>query len=62
MVFGVGYYSYTIGNFTAILASFDDDNQELLKQMDVLKTFATTHKVPQNLYFKLKRALENRIV
>jgi len=29
MIFGVGFYSYTIGNMTSMIASFDEDNQEL---------------------------------
>lgn len=26
MIFGVGFYSYTIGNMTQMIASFDEDN------------------------------------
>jgi len=29
MIFGVGYYSYTIGNMTSMISSFDSDNEEL---------------------------------
>jgi hypothetical protein len=29
MIFGVGFYSYTIGNMTQMITSIDTDNEEL---------------------------------
>ena len=29
MIFGVGFYSYVIGNFSSIIASIDQKNKEL---------------------------------
>lgn len=40
MVFGVAFYSYTIGNMTSLITSIDTDNEELQNKLSTLKTFA----------------------
>ena len=40
MIFGVAYYSYTIGNMTALITSVDEEGEELQNKLDVLKAFA----------------------
>ena len=59
MVFGVGFYSYTIGNMTQMISSFDSDNQEIQQKLDTLKKFQKTTKIPNRLFYRIKRHLEN---
>mmetsp|Transcript_21884 Transcript_21884/g.33954 ORF Transcript_21884/g.33954 Transcript_21884/m.33954 type:complete len:317 (+) Transcript_21884:863-1813(+) len=59
MVFGVGFYSYTIGNMTQMITSFDSDNHEMQNKLDTLKKFQQTTKIPNRLYYRIKRHIEN---
>mmetsp|Transcript_14880 Transcript_14880/g.25342 ORF Transcript_14880/g.25342 Transcript_14880/m.25342 type:complete len:352 (+) Transcript_14880:683-1738(+) len=59
MVFGVGFYSYTIGNMTQMISSFDSDNQEIQNKLDTLKKFQQTTKISNRLFYRIKRHLEN---
>jgi hypothetical protein len=37
MIIGIGFYSYTIGNMTSIIASLDTSNEQLQQKIAVLK-------------------------
>ena len=39
MIFGVGFYSYTIGNMTQIVQSMDDEDQIMSNKLELLKKF-----------------------
>ena len=39
MIFGVGFYSYMIGNMTQMITSSDSDNEETQNKLDTLKKF-----------------------
>ena len=39
MIFGIGFYSFTIGNMTNLIASMDTANEELQMKLGVLKEF-----------------------
>ena len=59
MVFGVGFYSYNIGNMTQMISSFDIDNEDFQNKVDTLKKFQKTTKIPNRLFYRIKRHLEN---
>jgi hypothetical protein len=59
MIFGVGFYSYMIGNMTSMITSFDTDNEELQNKLETLKKFSQTSKIPNRLFYRIKRHLEN---
>lgn len=39
MIFGVGFYSYVIGNFSSMIAALDQKNQELRSRLLTLDKF-----------------------
>jgi uncharacterized protein YukE len=39
MIIGVAFYSYTIGNMTQMISSFDQENEELQDKLETLKKF-----------------------
>jgi hyperpolarization activated cyclic nucleotide-gated potassium channel 2 len=57
MIIGTGFYSYTIGNMTAMILSLDEDNEELQKKYDTVKKVNEKYKLP----FKLRERIENHI-
>lgn len=62
MIFGVAYYSYTIGNMTALITSVDEEGEELQNKLDVLKAFAQQSKIPNKIFYRIKRHLENSMI
>ena len=59
MIFGVGFYSYTIGNMTSIIESLDSEKSEVQGKLDTLKKFQSNTKMSVNLYNRIKRHVEN---
>lgn len=49
MIFGVGFYSYVIGNMTSLVESNDADNEEIQEKLETLKKFAKNSKLPTSL-------------
>lgn len=45
MIIGTGFYSYTIGNMTAMILSLDEDNEELQKKYDTVKNVNEKYKL-----------------
>lgn len=59
MIFGIGFYSYTIGNMTNLIASLDSSNQEFQDKVTILKEYRRRVNMPLRLYLKIKKHLEN---
>ena len=59
MVFGVGFYSFNLGNMTNLIASIDTANEELQLKFGILKEFRKRTQIPSRLFQKIKRHLEN---
>ena len=59
MIIGIGFYSYTIGNMTNLIASMDISSEELQQKLAVLKEFKKRTRMPNRLFLKIKRHLEN---
>lgn len=57
MIIGTGFYSYTIGNLTAMILSLDEDNEELQIKYDTVKKVTSKYKLSQ----KLSERIENHI-
>lgn len=59
MVFGIGFYSYAIGNMTNLIAAMDSSNEELQKNLGILKEYRKRTGMPVRIFGKIKRHLEN---
>lgn len=59
MIFGVGFYSYVIGNMTSLVESNDSDNEEIQEKLETLKKFAKNSKLPTALFNRIKKNIEN---
>lgn len=59
MVFGIGFYSYAIGNMTNLIAAMDSSNEELQRNLGVLKEYRKRTDMPLKIFAKIKRHLEN---
>mmetsp|Transcript_24313 Transcript_24313/g.23924 ORF Transcript_24313/g.23924 Transcript_24313/m.23924 type:complete len:481 (+) Transcript_24313:722-2164(+) len=58
MIFGVGFYSFTIGNLSKIIASIDIQAAILSQKITILNKFAISSNLPPNLIYRIKRHLE----
>lgn len=59
MIFGVAFYSFTIGNLQSIISTIDVKASELTSKLNTLTGFAKRTKLPDNIVLKIKRFLEN---
>jgi len=59
MIFGVGFYSFVIGNLTSIIANENANSETLYNKLKALEEFAKKTKLPEDLHFKIKQFLEN---
>jgi len=59
MICGVGFYSYMIGNMIQMIDSGDAANEEIQSKLDTLKKVQKKEKLPNRLYYRIKRHLEN---
>jgi hypothetical protein len=59
MIFGVGFYSFTIGNLSQIIASIDTQSAILSKKLSILTDFAIRTNLPPEITFRIRRHLEN---
>ena len=59
MIFGVAFYSFTIGNLQSIISTLDIKASHLSAKLKTLKSFAERTALPDNLNLKIKRFLEN---
>lgn len=54
MIFGVGFYSFVIGNLTSIIANANANSENLYNKLKALEEFAKKTKLPEELHFKIK--------
>ena len=54
MVFGVGFYSFVIGNMTSIIANESANSENLYNKLKSLEEFAKKTKLPQQLHYKIR--------
>ena len=59
MIFGVGFYSFTIGNLSSVIASMDNKNGILKQKLNTLSDFGKRITLPIELDHRIKRFLEN---
>ena len=62
MIFGVAFYSFTIGNLQSIISTIDDKASELAAKLNTLAGFAKRTNLPDYIVLKIKRFLENNNV
>ena len=46
MIFGVGFYSFTIGNLSSIMAQIDMKASKLQAKINTLSEFSKKNKIP----------------
>ena len=49
MLFGVGFYSFAIGNLSTIMATMDTRSSHLRARISALNEFSKEAKLPENL-------------
>ena len=54
MIFGVGFYSFTIGNLSSIMNDIDDKAAKLQDKINALNEFARKTKLPTSTTEKIK--------
>ncbi|CDW89227.1 cation channel family protein [Stylonychia lemnae] len=59
MIFGVGFYSFTIGNLSQIIASIDTQSALLSQKLSILSEFSKRTNLPTDVMFRIRRHLEN---
>ncbi|CDW91576.1 cation channel family protein [Stylonychia lemnae] len=59
MIFGVGFYSFVIGNLTSIIANENANSENLYNKLKALEEFAKKTNLPEELHFKIRQFLEN---
>lgn len=55
MGFGVGFYSYTISNLSAIMAALDTRTSNLKSRLNALNEFSKATKLPGDIKERIKR-------
>ena len=58
MIFGAGFYSFTLGSLSTLLANLDTRKTHLLNKMMLMEEFCKENKFPKVLKSKVKQALE----
>ena len=59
MVFGVGFYSFTIGNFQTIINEIDVRAYHLQIKLDTLHEFSKRNKLPESLQKEISSFISN---
>lgn len=59
ILFGVAFYSFTIGNLQSILSQIDASSSELSSKLTTLTNFARQTQLPENITIKIKKFLED---
>ena len=62
MIFGIAFYSFTIGNLQSIISTIDAKSSELAAKLNTLTGFAKRTKLPDYIVLKIKKFLENNNV
>jgi hypothetical protein len=59
MIFGVGFYSFTIGNLASIINGIDKKAAHLNEKITMLSEFVRRNNLPSEIEAKIKRFIEN---
>ena len=59
MVFGVGFYSFTIGNLSSFITSIDAKGAQLRAKLQTIEEFARKHELPKDLEIRMKSLCKN---
>jgi hyperpolarization activated cyclic nucleotide-gated potassium channel 1 len=59
MVFGVGFYSFTIGNLSTVIAKMDAGTALLKSKLNTLTDFSKRVNLKPEVEQKIKRFIEN---
>ena len=58
MVFGAGFYSFTLGSLSSLLANLDTRRSHLTNKLMLMDEFCKENKFPKSLKQRVKKALE----
>lgn len=58
MIFGVGFYSFTVGNLSSLIASMDTKTQQLKKKLNTLNDFSKRIKLPEHIHQRIRKFIE----
>ena len=59
MFFGVGFYSFTIGNLATIISNIDVKASHLQQKLTMLSEFSRRKRLPEGLEARIKKFIEN---
>lgn len=60
MVFGVGFYSFTIGNLSSFITSIDAKGAQMRAKIRTIEEFARKHELPKDLEIRMKSLCKNK--
>lgn len=60
MVFGVGFYSFTIGNLSSFITTIDAKGAQLRAKIQTIEEFARKHELPKDLEIRMKSLTTNQ--
>jgi len=60
MVFGVGFYSFTIGNLSSFITTIDAKGAQLRAKLQTIEEFARKHDLPKELEIRMKSLTTNQ--
>jgi hypothetical protein len=60
MVFGVGFYSFTIGNLSSFITTIDAKGAQLRAKIQTIEEFARKHDLPKDLEIRMKSLTTNQ--
>jgi hypothetical protein len=59
MIFGVGFYSFTIGNLSSIIKAIDTKTAHLQEKLHMVSEFTRRSNMPSVVEIQIKRFLEH---
>jgi hypothetical protein len=59
MIFGVGFFSFTIGNLSSVLASMDNKSAILKQKLMTLGDYSRKIAMPKELEIRIRNFIEN---
>ena len=59
MLIGIGFYSWVIGNIIMLINLFDQENDQLDKQLTSIRQFSATYNLPQKVTNRISNHLRN---
>lgn len=59
MIFGVGFYSFTIGNLAGIISAIDVRAAHLQAKLQSMSEFVRRNNLPSDIEVRIRRFIEN---